>query len=666
MLFKLSSRNVKRSVADYSIYFLTLVIGVCIFYVFNSLESQTVMIELSESKREQAKMVTEIMSYVSIFVSFILSFLIMYANNFIIKRRSKEFGIYMTLGIGKNKISYMLFFETLIIGMLSLIVGMFIGVFLSQGLASVTAKMFDANMSKYKFIFSKDACLKTILYFSIMFIVVVLLNFIVVSRYKLIKLINNEKRSEKLKGNNLILSLVLFILSIICLYVAYKSTLGEKLIYSEGGINAKYIILGILGTILFFRALAGFLIIVIQSSKNYYFKNLNTFTLRQLNSKINTHYMSVSVICIMLFIAIGMTSAGVGIKKSLEKSIQFKTPFDVSFEARNGTNENLSKSLKQKGFDINKYNKEFVDYNLYSSDITFGKILKNNSNKLSKQHFDFIKDLKIEVIKLSDYNKLKKMKNQEEIVLKDNEILLLSDVTPMESAIEEYLSQNKTINLNNKEFNLKKHYEYEAMYTSPMSMNLLTLIVNDKYTENLNTSKNYLSLNCKGNKILPEEKILKDFDEFEAVSKEIKEIDIYRYGKLESYDYSIGTATVFLYVGIYVGMVFLIASAAVLALSQLSGATESLNRYKVLRKLGVSSEMINKSIFTQVLLYFSLPILLALVHSIFGIKVANDVVKIFGDINVVKNNLFAIGAILIVYAIYFVTTYNGYKRIVNK
>ena len=152
---------------DYSIYFLTLVIGVCIFYIFNSLESQTAMIELTQSKRAQAKLLTEIMSYVSIFVSFILGFLIMYANNFIIKRRSKEFGIYMTLGISRNKISYMLFFETLIIGIVSLVVGLFIGVLLSQGLASVTAKMFESDMSKYKFIFSKDACLKTALYFSI-------------------------------------------------------------------------------------------------------------------------------------------------------------------------------------------------------------------------------------------------------------------------------------------------------------------------------------------------------------------------------------------------------------------------------------------------------------------------------------------------------------------
>lgn len=665
MLFKLSSRNVRRSMKDYSIYFLTLVIGVCIFYIFNSLESQTAMIELTQSKRAQAKLLTEIMSYVSIFVSFILGFLIMYANNFIIKRRSKEFGIYMTLGISRNKISYMLFFETLIIGIVSLVVGLFIGVLLSQGLASVTAKMFESDMSKYKFIFSKDACLKTALYFSIMFIVVILLNFAIVSRYKLINLINNEKRNEKLKGSNLTISAVLFVLSIICLFTAYKSTLGEQLIYSDGGINCTYIALGILGTLLFFRALAGFLIIVIQNSKNYYLRNLNTFTLRQLNSKINTHYVSMSVICIMLFIAVGMTSAGLGTKKSLKESIQFKTPFDVCFEARKGINGNLSELLKQNGFDLNQYSKELVDYNLYIGDITFGEMFKNSLGEISKQQFDFIKDKNVEVLKLSDYNKLNKIKGKDAIVLKDNEVLLLSDVGRMKEAIKEYLSQYKTLNLNNKEFNLKKYSEYEAIYTSPQSMNMLTLIVNDKHTEGLKVSKNYLSLNLTGDEAAVEEKILEKIYDLQSASEAIQGLDMYTYGKIDSYDSSIGTANMFLYIGIYVGMVFLIAGAAVLALSQLSGANESLSRYKILRKLGVSSNMINKSIFIQVLMYFCLPIILALVHSIFGIKVANDFVKIFGDINPVKNNILTIGSILVIYGVYFVITYNSYKRIVN-
>ena len=230
MLFKLSSRNVKRSIRDYSIYFLTLTLGVCIFYVFNSLESQTIMMDLSESKKQYVNLISQIISVVSVLVSFILGFLVIYANNFIIKKRNKEFGIYMTLGISKNKISLMLFLETIIIGIVSLIAGIFVGVFLSQGLAGLTAKLFETNMTKYQFVFSKEACLKTVVYFGIMFAMVMFLNLIVVSRCNLIDLINSGKTNQRLKGTNLGLSVILFILSIVLLGFAYKLILENQLV----------------------------------------------------------------------------------------------------------------------------------------------------------------------------------------------------------------------------------------------------------------------------------------------------------------------------------------------------------------------------------------------------------------------------------------------------
>ena len=162
MYYNLSIRNLKRSFKDYAIYFLTLTFAVCIFYSFNSIEAQKIMKDISESQTQVIDMVTKVMGGLSILVSIILSFLIIYANNFLIKRRKKEFGVYMTLGMGRNKVSKILFLETLIIGILSLAVGLLMGLFLSQALSLVTAKMFEINMSNYKFIFSESAVFKTI------------------------------------------------------------------------------------------------------------------------------------------------------------------------------------------------------------------------------------------------------------------------------------------------------------------------------------------------------------------------------------------------------------------------------------------------------------------------------------------------------------------------
>ena len=249
MLFKLSKRNVQRSIKDYSIYFFTLVLGVCIFYIFNSVEAQTAMMDMTDNQKMLMENIDMIISAVSVFVSFILGFLIIYANNFIIKKRNREFGIYMTLGISRSKIAFMLFYETIIVGVMSLAVGLFVGVFLSQGLASVTAKLFSVDMKKYQFVFSKEACIKTIIYFSIMFFITMILNFVVVSRYKLINLINSQRKNEKLKGTNLILSVVMFIISIVCLGFAYKLILENSLVDITDNNFKLSILLGVVGTV---------------------------------------------------------------------------------------------------------------------------------------------------------------------------------------------------------------------------------------------------------------------------------------------------------------------------------------------------------------------------------------------------------------------------------
>lgn len=669
MLFKLSLRNVKKSMRAYSIYFLTLVLGVCVFYVFNSLESQTIMMDLSEGKKNYVELITRIISVVSVFVSFILGFLVIYANNFIIKKRNKEFGIYMTLGISKRNISVMLFAETIIIGILSLLSGIFIGVFLSQGFAGITAKLFQTSMTKYQFVFSKEACLKTIFYFGIMFIVVMVLNFIVVSRYNLIDLINSSKANQKLKKTNLFISVILFIISIICLGYSYKFILENQLVNLNVPEFKKAICLGIIGTVLFFRALAGFLIKVTQSSKNYYLKNLNTFTLRQLNSKINTHYLSLSVICLMLFIAIGMSSTGIGMKKSLENTVDFQTPFDMSIYVdvkEEKDNIEIDEYLKSHGIHLNDYSSESVKYNLYNSENSFKKMFKNTSDKFISEHIKKTKgDIDVPLIRISDYNKIMKMQNKKELKLKEDETIILTDMTKMKEPVKEFIEANDVIKINENKLKVNKLYKYEVIETHPVSINSIILIVNDNQVKDMNILSKHISLNYKGNKLETEEKVLKDFEKVIDNAYEKENLEIVTFTKMLCYEESMASANIFLFVGLYIGIVFLISSAAVLALSQLAGATESIERYKTLRKLGVSTEMINKSIFLQVLLYFILPIGLALVHSIYGIRVANNFIQTFGDYDMIHNNILSIGALLIIYGIYFVVTYSGYKRIVN-
>ena len=199
MLFKLSLKNISKSIKDYAIYFFTLILGVAIFYVFNAIDDQSVMMKVSSTTAEIIKLMTNVLSGVSVFVSIILAFLIVYASRFLIKRRNKEFGVYLTLGMSKKKISLILFIETLIIGIVSLVVGLGIGFLLSQLMSILVANMFEADLTRFQFVFSTNACIKTLIYFSIMYFVVMIFNTINISKCKLIDLMHSNKKSEKIK-----------------------------------------------------------------------------------------------------------------------------------------------------------------------------------------------------------------------------------------------------------------------------------------------------------------------------------------------------------------------------------------------------------------------------------------------------------------------------------
>ena len=206
MLFKLSLRNMKKSFKDYAIYFLTLVLGVAIFYMFNSLDSQQAMLQVSQSTREMIQLMIELLGI-------ILGVLIVYANNFMINRRQREFGIYMTLGMGRRQISSIILLETILIGIISLVVGIVVGIFASQFMSILVAKLFEADMSEFTFVFSKDACIKTCIYFAVMYIAVIIFNAFTISRYKLINLLTAIRKNEKVKIKNPIISILIFLIS---------------------------------------------------------------------------------------------------------------------------------------------------------------------------------------------------------------------------------------------------------------------------------------------------------------------------------------------------------------------------------------------------------------------------------------------------------------------
>lgn len=661
MYSKLAFRNLKRSFKDYAIYFLTLVFGVCIFYTFNSIESQSIMMELSEVQASAFEQVDLIMGYASIFVAFVLAFLIIYANNYLIKRRKKEFGIYMTLGMDKGNLSRIIFFETLLVGIISLAIGLGIGVILSQGLSVLTAKMFKVNLLKFKFVFSYSAMIKTLISFGIIYILVLMFNSMSIRKIQLIDLINSSKKNENIKVRNIWISVFIFIVSLIMIGYAYYLILDNGTATLGISVSGTSILLGAVGTFLFFFSLSGFLLKLVQSNKKLYLKDLNMFVLRQINSKINSVFLSISFICLSLFIGICMLAGGLGINSALNAEVEDLTQFDETIWNFEGID--IYEYLKERNLDIRDYSKDYVSYINYKGDLKYSDLLSSEDMKKGKDLYPIASNSEVQIISLTKFNEVMKMLNKDPIELKDGEYALFSDIDHLMDSLNNVLESNKKIEINGNTLTPATKEVIEVVaYNQMMKNNLCTIIVKDNIVSGLTPWTSYLNINYnEGNESNINEKIN---DISEEAKKENDNL-IYYATREEIIADSSSIGAIISYLGIYIGGVFLIVSAAVLALQQLSESTDNISRYNLLKKIGVDEGIINKSLLTQIAIYFLMPLSLALIHSIAGLEYSKRIVTLFGSINIMKNILIALAVLVIIYGGYFVATYLGAKKNIN-
>ncbi|AQS06676.1 putative ABC transport system permease protein [Clostridium beijerinckii] len=660
MYFKLAYGNIKKSYKDYTIYFLTLILAVCIFYSFNSIDSQKALYDIKSSNANYIEKLTVIMSYFSVFVSVILGSLILYANNFLIKKRKKELGIYMTLGMGKRKISKILVTETTMVGIISLIAGLILGMGTSQVLSAFILKLLDTSISEYRFTISINAIGKTILYFGIMFLLVMIFNVFVISKYKIIDLLAGERKNKTMKFKNPYIYLVAFLISIVSLGIVYKFLLKIG-IETWNPMFTPSIVIGAMSTVLFFFSLSGVILYFLNRNKKVYFKGLNIFVIKQVNSKFNTHFLSISVICLMLFITILVLSTGIGLKKNYETGLEKITPFDASVTVyTDGENITLDEVLNKIDFKLSE-NEKYLTYNEYTSSVELKDLFKDND--------EAFKDGGASFVKISDYNKILKLKGEKEVNLNSDEVLILSNYKKLVDPINEKLKHSPKVNIKGKEYLAKNHKALEEnLETSIMAENYCTIVINDEYLPDTKVFKSVLNVmytdeNREGNNKKYEEMDKDSWIGGKYDSLNLPHIRAYSKDRIYSNEKDSSTSELFL--GLYLGMIFLISSMAVLALQQLSEASDSIERYKALKRIGANKKMINKTIFLQTLIYFSLPVILALIHSVVGIIVVNKEINDFNQIDIRFSALMTAVIFIIVYAGYFYTTYTGYKNIVK-
>ena len=668
MIYKIAYNNIKKSIKDYAVYFFTVMLGVAVFYVFNAIGTQGAMLKINKSSSQLITMMTNVLSGVSVLVSIVLGFLIIYANSFLIKRRRKEFGVYMILGMSKKKVSYILFIETLLVGLISLGAGLVIGGLLSQLMGLAVAKMFAANMTAYRFTFSFPAMLKTMEYFGIMYLFVMIFNTISISKAQIITLLR-KKENQSMKMRNPLLCTVIFIAGVIILGVAYYCVIDlnrlTKLL-AHVGKNGSGILLpiamGMVSTFMIFYSVSSLATILVKKTKGYW-KGLNSFTFKQLFSQIHTMTVSLSIISILLFITITILGTASSLTASLNNTYRESTTADFSFMSWHAKPD-FPSALTKNGFDVNKEFKNYVtvkQYNLKKSEMSYSKIL---GAKESKYRNWTQLNMMWSAMSISDYNKLAKMFHHKQYKLSANQYMILCDYDNSGRIINEGLASKPSLTINGK--TLQSAYtKYQVGYVRMISgYNPGILVVPDQAVANMhNEYQEIMAGNYAGHhKQATEERFMQACS---RCKQSIKGFDYSYETKLRFIANSTGVSALVTFVGMYIGIVFLITSAAILALKTLSQMIDSTARYEVLRKIGSEQKMINGSILKQVLVLFLFPLLLAIIHSFAGMKFSSILLASGGMKGDIHTTWLVFAALALIYGGYIFVTYQMSKNICN-
>ena len=684
MLFKISLKNIRKSLKDYTVYFFTLILGVAIFYVFNAIDSQSVMLDVRENMMDIIKLMNDMLSGVSVFVSCILGFLIIYASRFLIKRRNKEFGIYLTLGMSKRKISVILFFETLLIGIVSLVAGLVIGTILSQFMSVIVANMFDADMTKLKFIFSMKACVKTLIYFAIMYVLVMIFNTFSISRCKLIDLLNAGKKTEKVTMKNPVVCTIVFVIGVgILSYAYWMVTRGVRTLNTFDKIGIP-IALGCVATFLIFWSVSGFMIRIFTSIKSVYYKGVNSFVLRQFCSKINTTVFSTTVICIMLFITISVLSAALSMKDSLSKDLDSMCPVDVqlakySYDAMSeayATSQDMNEkdremledsklsiieTLNNSGFDAQKYFKDVAEYNVYNTGLT----VKDTLGDINTDDYQFMADTIMPVMTIGDYNSVARLYGNSTYELNDDEYIIVADYKNMVMIRNQALKKGITLSVNGKEYKPRYNECKDGfVHIGVQNMNDGILVVPDNAVKPQQVRNMGLSADYRADTKEERYSIETQLDNLmKNISFQTSFISWN--SRIDLAESSVGLGALVTFIALYLGIIFLISSAAILALRELSDSADNKERYGMLRKLGVDERMIDMALFKQIGIFFAFPLILALIHSVFGIKFINIILATMGMSSMAASIGLTLAFVAVIYGGYFLITYLCSRSIIR-
>lgn len=719
MLCKLAWGNVRRAGRDYLVYLLTLTLGVTVFYAFNTISMQVDIAGIDEEGL--AQVMGSMLGDLTYFLAGVMAFLMVYANNFIMKRRKKEFGLYQVLGMGRGRVATIMALETVIVSVVAFVAGIVLGVGLSQLMTFFTASLFKTQIANFHFFFSMHAFNLTLACMLVMFVLTLLLNLRAVRRTKLIELMGAERRNESIKTRNPWIAIAIFAVGAVLVGVAYYRLLrdGFPLTATDSKLQEAMNQFGIttamvtVGTFALFWGLSGMLIKLLQSLRGVYWRGLNMFTVRQLAAKVNTVCFSMGVIAMLLFLAITSVTCGMSIANVMNENLERYNPVDVSQTYVYYTPDTLDYYKGYKGYvnpseadrmvladttvdlypawhgkgksannndetgkkvDIADVAGEHVQIDSYLSypfggsnpSVTPSEMCKIMGEKLPKAFGGSNADtMGLFVTPASQYNKLRQMMGEEPVHIGRDQYLLTCDMGgELVDLYTKYMAGGHTLTLGGHELKPatdKSDEDTAAIANSAMGSNPGTVVVADELLSQLNLQPYSSSL-------LVNYKQGMDTTEADESIKNTVLDNLLVDGKepgswgifitrSEMYTQAAQMNGLISYLAIYIGFVLVVACAAILSIQQLSNVADGSRSYRVLAQIGCDDRQIRHSVMAQQAVFFLFPLAVGLAHSFVALKVIIELVSIFGNMSIGGTVGLTCAIFLAAYGGYFLVTY---------
>lgn len=716
MLCKLAWGNVRRAGRDYLVYLLTLTLGVTVFYAFNTISMQVDIAGIDEEGL--AQVMGSMLGYLTYFLAGVMAFLMVYANNFIMKRRKKEFGLYQVLGMGRGRVATIMALETVIVSVVAFVVGIVLGVGLSQLMTFFTASLFKTQIANFHFFFSVHAFNLTLACMLVMFVLTLLLNLRAVRRTKLIELMGAERRNESIKTRNPWIAIAIFAVGVVLVGVAYYRLLrdGFPLTATDSKLQEAMSQFGIttamvtVGTFALFWGLSGMLIKLLQSPRSVYWRGLNMFTVRQLSAKVNTVCFSMGVIAMILFLAITSVTCGMSIANVMNENLERYNPVDVSqtyvyytpdrlnyykeyvnpseadrmvladttvdlYPAWHGKGKSADNNDETgKKVDIADVAGEHVQIDSYLSypvggsnpSVTPSEMCKTMGEKLPKALGGSNADaMGLFVTPASQYNKLRQMMGEEPVSIGRDQYLLTCDMGgELGDLYTKYMAGGHTLTLGGHELKPatdKSDKDTAAIANSAMGSNPGTVVVADELLSQLNLQpySSSLLVNYKqGMDTTEADESIKYtvLDNLLVDGKEPGSWGVF-ITRSEMYTQAAHMNGMISYLAIYIGFVLVVACAAILSIQQLSNVADGSRSYRVLAQIGCDDRQIRHSVMAQQAVFFLFPLAVGLAHSFVALKVIIEMVSTFGDMSIGGTVGLTCAIFLAAYGGYFLVTY---------